>query len=288
MRYPATLIAMALLACSCVTHGAGIDYQETGRFAGMHWPESAETDLSPDPTRPITVDFRSLSLQASFNPIPGLESMPFGQSMHGPWDVGQYGAEPELYDFDDKAWARWTLNRPTGGERVSFVRKDFHTAMHYIALQTRLQLIVEASADEEFSFSFWMPQSRRQALDLLRAIAILTDRTCEVDGDFVLLRKRRVTPEPVEPAGEKYNVNFENHGLIDALMITARVTGTQIFVPSQRPEHIPEALISLKMEDATPERIFRELARLGNLEIEEVNMESEEFEFGAYKFRYKE
>lgn len=106
-----------------------------------------------------------------FNPVPGLERMPFGYSAFGAWDVGGTGP-------DDPA------SRPA--ER--FVSRDLHTVVHYISLRSGLRVIVEAIPNLKLSVGIPKPSNRAEALAVLRAICQAHQLQYVEDGEYIILK----------------------------------------------------------------------------------------------------
>lgn len=283
MRTPAALAAAALLACACATQPDRIDYDGAGRFVEMGWPTASGEEFAPDPNRPVTVDFTSRRLRAVFSPVPGLEPMPFGSGMHGPWDV----------DPDSPA---------VEGVRQSRIpRGDLHTTLHYIALKSGLQIIVQEGIDLQLTIDFSFPEGvdpKDRAREIIHSIAKANKLDIIEDGDVIILKERLQDKSvPCVTRSEfdgRYNAEFENHDLVEAIMETARVTHTDVFFPvtpqdqSEKSEDVVRwKRISLSVKDATTDHIMRELARLGDMTID-VSVISDDARIPGYQFNYKD
>lgn len=109
--------------------------------------------------------------RSGFNPVPGLERMPFGYSAFGTWDVGGTGP-------DDPA------SRPA--ER--FISRDLHTAVHYIALHSGLRVIVEGVHNLKLSVGITTPSNRAEALAVLQAICEAHQLKYLEDGEYIILK----------------------------------------------------------------------------------------------------
>src|SRR5690606_18589438 len=91
-----------------------------------------------------------------------------------------------------------------------------------------------------------------------------------------------------------YQVDFEEQELIAAIMEVAQFTGAQVLIPSTlhdaddeeeaRIRRIQDQPITLRVRNATPDHVLRELARLGNMDIEVIVPEGDQ---PAYKFTYR-
>jgi hypothetical protein len=223
---------------------------------------------------------------------PLLAPMPFGGSMFGPWETGN-GFRPA----------------PPSDPMPDIAGKDIHTVMHYLALRTGLQIIVEGELDLKLTvnFSTTGPLSRDRALEIIQSICKANKLDYIEEGDIVILKKRPAELSLAhvvasELAGH-YDVGFEDHELVAAIMEAATVTKTQVFVPAVQvnPDDPPAeeeeraglpikaVKISLFMRAATPERILRRLAELGDMELELVTLEDAVDGAGTgYKFKYRE
>jgi hypothetical protein len=292
MRKLLAIAALFLAACAVSEPAYAPDeapYDPASRFAGpsildtvsQMEPEERLLEWDLDPNQPVIVDFVGRQPNRGWNPVPGLAPMPFGGGMFGPWDTGE---GPGALDADGQ---------------MDFVRRDLHTVMHYIALRSDLQIIVEGEVGETLLTSVRLPQgnlTRAEALAILQSICKANKLDYIEDGNVVIIKKR---PQDLSLAhvvlselDGHYNVSFEDHELVAAIMEVATVTKTQVFVPALQPsgdDVIEPVKVTLQMRAALPERILRKLAELGDLEIEQVALkDSVEGAGVGYKFKYRE
>lgn len=177
---------------------------------------------------------------------------------------------------------------------VDFVQKDLHTVMHYIALRSGLQIIVEGEVKVNLTVMFRDVIPR----DAIQSICKANKLDFIEDGTVIIIKRR-----PQEAAlanvvkGEidgRFNVNFESHELVAAIMEVASVTKAQVFVPAVPPQEqgappragdeereqqdrviqIQERKISIYMREALPGTILKRLAELGDLMFEEKPIEN--------------
>lgn len=183
---------------------------------------------------------------------------------------------------------------PTDPITVDFVQKDLHTVMHYIALRSGLQIIVEGEVAVKLTVMFRDVIPR----DAIQSICKANKLDFIEDGSVIIIKRR-----PQEAAlanvvkGEvdgRFNVNFESHELVAAIMEVASVTRAQVFVPAVPPQdqdqaprrgeeeqeqekrviQIQERKISIYMREALPGTILKRLADLGDLLFEEKAIEN--------------
>lgn len=191
---------------------------------------------------------------------------------------------------------------------VDFVRKDIHTVMHYIALRSGLQIIVQGDIDVQLTVMFRKVDPKEAIQSICKA-----NKLDMVEDGLVIIIKQRpqdilqanVVKGVVDPAN-RFNVNFEAHELQAAISEVARVTGAQIFMPSVPPSDggardpeeegegearvldIQQRKVSMHMREALPEQILNRLADLGDLKIESFTLEeSVEGSDVGYRFTYK-
>ncbi|MCG3184537.1 MAG: hypothetical protein ICCCNLDF_02664 [Planctomycetes bacterium] len=216
-----------------------------------------------------------------FNPVPGLERMPFGDSMFGPWDVGGVGP-------DDPPSAN--------GERF-FPGNDLHTAMHCIALRTGLQIIVEHDRNLKLPVGFEVPTTKSEAIEVIQSICKACKLDYVEDGNVIIVKKRPVErPLARWTLGDvdgTFNIFMEDVGLVAAIMEVAVAFKVQVFFPAIRPGDTDGARlgptlqvgITLELKNATADQALRKLAELGDLELE---VEKDETDQPIYLFSYKE
>lgn len=185
---------------------------------------------------------------------------------------------------------------PTDPITVDFVQKDIHTVMHYIALRSGLQIIVEGVIDVKLTVMY------RKVLpkDAIRSICKANELEYVEDGAFIIIKKRQqagglanVVNGEVEG---RYHVAFESQELVQAIMEVAKVTRTQVYIPTlpeepasgggtgqptpvpsgggteggeqraeTRVQRIQKRNISMFMRDADPDSIMERLAEVGGL-----------------------
>ncbi|MCB9932786.1 MAG: hypothetical protein H6841_05110 [Planctomycetes bacterium] len=192
---------------------------------------------------------------------------------------------------------------------VDFVQKDLHTVMHYIALRSGLQIIVEGEVNVKLTVMFRNVKPK----DAIQSICKANKLDYIEDGEVIIIKRR-----PQEEAlanvvkGEeegRFNVNFESHELVAAIMEVASVTKAQVLVPAvppsdqqqapprgeeeqqqeQRVTRIQERKISIYMREAKPEVILERLAALGDLSFTEVPVKDAVAGTEiAYQFTYKD
>ena len=194
---------------------------------------------------------------------------------------------------------------------VDFVRKDLHTVMHYIALRSGLQIIVQGEISVELTVMFREVDPK----EAIQSICKANKLDMVEDGIVIIIKERpqdilqaNVVKGLVDPAN-RFNVNFESHELVAAIMEVARVTGIQVLLPSvppsednnqprdpeeegagvERVTEIQQRKISMHMREALPENILQRLADLGDLDAEPVNLEEIEpgVENIGWRFKYK-
>ncbi|MCA8913037.1 MAG: hypothetical protein KDB82_15155 [Planctomycetes bacterium] len=292
------LAALAVAACSSKPTRTGPSYDTSSRFVDMGDADAdADARENPeghivDPNRPITVDFTDKNPRGGFNPVPGLEPMPFGESMFGGWGIG--GAM--IPATPGARVGAGGMDFAKGKRGVSFVKKPLHTVLRYIAAGSdRLQTITEEDAGEML-ITCILPQgpyTTDEAATLIESICKANALDFVRDGNVVIVMKR-----PQEQASDShvqrgindaYNVDFKETDLLDAIMETASVCGLFVLVPAveQGNPHyqVLHQKITLTMKDAKPEAIFREMAELSGLEL---GIEKLEDGFTTYKFQFPE
>ena len=168
---------------------------------------------------------------------------------------------------------------------IDFVKKDIHTVMHFIALRTGLKIIVDGEVDPRIFLTVMYKE-----VDPIAAIESIckANRLILVrDGDFIIIKRRPAAKlDNVKPAGKRrYNVSFVDMPLVEAIMETAKVTGTAAFVPAvswdgNETRPVAPQEITLTLKEATPDQILRILAVLGDMELEEDTT-------NGYSFSYK-
>ncbi|MCB9894852.1 MAG: hypothetical protein H6839_10405 [Planctomycetes bacterium] len=279
--------ALNLAACASAPDVAGPDYDSSARFADVARtsPLASNEEFSPRPGEPITVDFLEKRLPPGFNPVKGLERMPFGRGMFGPWDVG--GTGPNDTGAPGRFRTLSDVEHETLGEKLGWVLAP-------VLRGTGLQVIFEDdTSDVRVHAAAQVPAdgfTRAEALSIVRSICDDADLDCIVGENVVLIRKRppHIVPGSIDGL---FDVAFTQVALVDAILETANVTHQQVFVPailSQPTKRDATKKVSLTATGVTPDYILRELARLGDMDIEVIALEDAApgFEQG-YMFKYK-
>lgn len=181
---------------------------------------------------------------------------------------------------------------------VDFVQKDIHTVMHYIALRSGLQINV----DGQISANLTVMYRDVNPKEAIRSICKANELEYVEDGKFIII-KRRVQQTGLanvvkgEAAG-RFNVSFESHELVAAIMEVGKITQTNVLVPTTIENElagpatvkdeeakqsfvvqIQKRRISMYMRETEPDVILRRLAELGGMELKVEN--------GNYIYGYK-
>ena len=184
---------------------------------------------------------------------------------------------------------------------IDFVQKDIHTVMHYIGLRSGLNITVEGNIKMRLTVIYRNVKPR----NALRSICESNALQYIENGPFIYIKtpatKTRLAnvTEGSEPG--RYNVNFNSHALVQAIMETASVTRTEVAVPaviggtSPAPgddgdaklvDTVRERKISLYMRDATPDQILTRLKDLGDMRWK-LDADKKELPRPPYFFDYK-
>lgn len=233
------------------------------------------------------------------------------------------GAPVMLAQDEDPALEEYVPD-PKAKITVDFVQKDIHTVMHYVALRSGLQIIVEGDVNVKLTVMFRKvdPEEAIQSickankLDFIKdgSVIIVKQRPQSSTLANVVKADRTDVPED-EP--DRFNVNFEAHSLVEAIMEVATVTGAQVFVPALPPQttklpdggpqpgdttgnpedqtkidtyvtQIQERKISIYMRQALPDTILKRLAEMGGLDIVPVTLDgSLPGSDTGWQFKYK-
>ncbi|MEZ5992586.1 MAG: DUF4974 domain-containing protein [Planctomycetota bacterium] len=303
MRNLFAVVLLGALTCAACGSSRPADtspsYDTSSRFVQM---ENQETDTGrrDDPdgivaksNEPITVDFVPRDpYRQGFNPVPGLEQMPFGASMFGPWRVGEAGTTVIRPSVEHRGVSQ--VIESSGG--LSFENTSLRVVMQYIAASAGLKVRYEEEIGQR-KISCILPKgpfTRNEAITLIDSICKSNQLDCVIDGTVVILRQR---PEP-EPLAKwtkgdldgTVNVSFEDTELVDAIMETATVGGIQVLVrysvegrPQNETNRILHKKISLTMKNTTPDAILRKLAEVGSLALK---VETDEEGVTWYKFDF--
>jgi type II secretory pathway component GspD/PulD (secretin) len=203
---------------------------------------------------------------------------------------------------------------------VDFLRKDIHIVMLFIGNRSGLNINVDSSVNRNITVIYRNERPR----DIIRSLCQANKLDMIEDGNVIIIRdrtqastlanvvrSRQALDDTGEPEDEdqphrrgRFNVNFESHELVQAIMEVARETGTQAAVPSVSPEEtrdtedeaeavrtimeVQRRLVSLYMVDVTPDVIMRRLASLGNMTISEsTTVGADGQEKVLYEFAYR-
>ncbi|MCA8919784.1 MAG: hypothetical protein KDB32_11950, partial [Planctomycetes bacterium] len=205
---------------------------------------------------------------------------------------------------------------PNADITVDFVQKDIHTVMHYIALRSGLQIIVEGEVDVRLTVMFRKVNPK----EAIQSICKANKLDYIEDGSVIIIKKRPQTSQLANVVkgeqADRFNVNFESHSLVAAIMEVASVTGAQVFIPALPPQtsklpdgsptgdeegnpeaekkietyvtQIQERQISMFMREAKRGNILERLAELGGLNLNRVALsESGEELVEGFQFSYK-
>jgi hypothetical protein len=278
-----------VLAAGCTSNPGvasdsnGDTVSETTRLTGSTVALNTESGFEYDPGAEFGV-FRSEPL---------LEQMPFGGSIFGPWSAERTRVHvlrspeaPTALDTPKDAPIFLDLADGSSGERL--VQKDLHTVVHYIAMHSALQIIVEDEVSKKLTvelpeFDRDHEQSEERTKELLCKLAEALDLDYIEDGSVIIIFKKRPAELELKPDYDgKYNVDFIEYDLIAAIKEVSTVTG----VPVLTPESFPANTVYLQLKDATPHEIFHALADLGNFDIEVIDVKGELGK--VYKFKYRD
>lgn len=194
---------------------------------------------------------------------------------------------------------------------VDFVNREVQTVMHYIALRSGLNIILDGAINTKLTIMFRETLPR----DVIRQICNANELDFIEDGNSIIIKRRKqetglANVVKGDEAG-KYHVSFEQQELVAAIMEVARVTNTQALVPTQpqpqnptptptpegepkktegqeqkegaRIQSIQQRKISMYLRDADPETIMRRLAEVGDLLLREGSNPKD-----GYFFLYRE
>lgn len=183
---------------------------------------------------------------------------------------------------------------------LDFVQKDIHVVMHYIGLRSGLNITVEGSITIKLTVIYRNVKPKQAIKHICESNELLYVE----NGPFIYIKTKPGGRSPqanvVEAAGKpgRFNVSFETHELVAAIMETARATGVNAFVPAtlsegpratsteemERQARVIESMrqrrISMFMREATPDDIFNRLAQLGDMNLAPDKAQ-------GYRFIYK-
>lgn len=271
--------------------------------------------VPPEPTATLSSPTQRiypsiLDMQGEFDPgatfgvfrsEPLLERMPGSDlyDIHG--GLGLYNRlTPAHRPAHDNSKVQPTITLPSRREAsitLDRVDWDIHTLMHYLALRAELQIIVEGDVDQRVGVDFCIGEelTKGKAVEVIQSICKACKLDYVEDGDVIIVKRRSEYPVVAcVTAGDKaglYNVRFEDHELIAAIMEVAVVTKAQVFVPAVPPGEAEEwhgpleqILISLELKNATADEVLRKLAERGDMML---TVEQEEGGTPRHIFTYK-
>jgi hypothetical protein len=271
MRTLIPVVLLLLAACA----GPGGDLGDNApsyskaRFAKPvdYVPGKKAADTQETQPGPITMNLTRKEPVLGYNPVPGLERMPFGNGMFGPWDPGTEGNDNRgaLYGVAQ-------LEKASGKTLGEMLPPAIEGA--------GLQVVFSGGADKVVPHAMInVPEGgykREEALTIIRSICRANRLRMIHQDDIIIIRK---TPnlqvstcvKPSEIDG-RYNVEFKSRELAAALFETSNATFTQVFLPPNisDPDHARK--VSLTMHAAAPDEIYRRLAKLGGLVVEETDL----------------
>jgi type II secretory pathway component GspD/PulD (secretin) len=223
-----------------------------------------------------------------------------GEGMSG--DEGEEGEEGEE-EF---------VPNPNDPITVDFVQKEIHTVMHYIALRSGLNVIIQGTVNVPLTVYFGNIVPREAIAQICK-----TNNLDMIEDAGIIIIKTRQTATRLANVlrGDhpgRFHVTFERQDLVSAISEVAKVTNTQVFVPAvpaamaerletprpadpndpeealrslltpwaagqeQQVTQIQSRLISMYMRDARPAAILARLASLGDLRMREIQLEGTE------------
>jgi hypothetical protein len=293
--WPAILPVLMLAACS--RGGEPVTTPQVDEALIAESPVAAPTDalLSSQPAP--SSEYDPGAEFGVFRSEPLLEQMPFGAGMFGGWNVGRQGSA-----WDDvMSWRRSaTPAEPDPNEPIfiDVVYKDLHTFLHYLALQSGLSIIVEGGISGRLIVDFFNhieeqaegKSKKEVAIEIIQAICSSNKFDYVRDGDVVIIKQRPLKLAPAHITASNveghYDVEFKEFDLVAAIMEVATVTKTQIFVPAVEGS-AGARVVTLHMRAALPETILRQLAELGDLDVEQIELESAPGKVNGFKFNYR-
>lgn len=272
MRLALALTAAAML-CACASDG---------RQAGA--PEddaSARHDTVPATS--ATDRYVEVLAGDRSNARSGIAPMPFGRSMFGPWDVEPRGMRSSIPAARSDRHVVAPAFEESSDDDMWFSRSSLHTVLHYVAMQTGLNLIMQGDIDSQVTAAVPASMSLERGIAGVRTFCEICGLDFEYDGDVVIIRE---FPEPtlVIRAPGLYSVEFNADKLLDAIRDVVAMTGARVLVPLRLMELRPQPQVSLQMNDGTPEAILARLAELSDMDLEYVTGEGVK---PAYVFKYR-
>ncbi|MDC1142820.1 hypothetical protein OAU50_06985 [Planctomycetota bacterium] len=181
---------------------------------------------------------------------------------------------------------------------IDFVKKDIHTVMHFIALRSGLKIIVDGSVSVQLTVMY----RNVKPFDAIESICKANQLELVKDGEFIIIKRRQsqTTQANVVDAETlgRFNVSFERQPLVEAIMEVAKVSNLNAYVPAVAEQSGPQQggdegdggaqivqtvqsrEISMFMRDASADDVFRRLAQLGDMELDDDTS-------NGYSFKYK-
>lgn len=242
----------------------------------------ADTGPVSEPTSRVELETeapaRTIQWPMPRRPVFVGDPMPFGDSMFGPWRTG---IEEDAF-IPDPTVPISPLGTPL----------------------FRLLMILGASAGLELEVGLcvpftpvFLPVRGGDPKEAIRSLCKANKLDLIADGNVWMIKARPQDDPPVHVTKGDfdgyYDVDFEGQELIAAIMEVAQVTGAQVLIPScpWPDEDIEEVIrpmpvdyITLSVRNATADHILRELARLGNKDIEVIVAEGDQ---PAHKFKHR-
>lgn len=269
MRLALALTAAAML-CACAS-----DRRQAGA------PED-DASARHDPVPAINAADRYVEVFAfgRLNARSGIAPMPFGRSIFGPWDVDPRIATGSL----PETWPDRLVVVPASGDSTDYQRfsaSSLHTVLHYVALQSGLNIIVQGDIDTLVTAAIQRSMTLEQGLAGIRTICEACGLDFLCDGENVIIREFPESKLVVRAPG-LYSVEFNAHTLLDAIRDVVAMTGARVLVPLRLMQLRPQPQVSLQMNDGTPVAILSRLAELSDMDLEYVTGDQP-----AYRFKYR-
>jgi len=210
----------------------------------------------------------------------GVAPMPFGIHPFGPWEVQGRGLAATMdasklpmsvadnADYgQERDGNRW-LSEPD----FNALFGEMHVVLHYIALHSGLQVVIEGTIGEA-----QCTLKPKPALPLQMIWSLCKRMGCDmmVEGNFVFVAARppvdftRVRPTP----NDQYHGGFDGQSAMFAIMESAKVSDTQVFIPQELNTDHP---IRFQFTNCKPDTILRKIAEQAGLNVEVKD--------GAYTF----
>lgn len=266
MRLAVVALGTVLLGGCSATGGKGNIRDHIGRDI----TNDALTDYA---SRPV--------FSGSTRSLPeGVAPMPFGQHPFGPWSVGPTPAPgTTLKTPAARAVLVGGIHQP--GEFNKWhddtpfeVRGAIHTVMHYIALRSGLDIIVEGSIEGPLRIDLRADPGTALPLQVIWRICKAHDLDMVVDDNFVILTNARwwrgsgITLDAVH--GQRFSGEFVDTDASAAIMETCKAAGLQAYVPSLPDEWQGSMFETVRFafNDCSADTILRKIAEQAGLNVE--------------------